>query len=93
MVVGILTIELHLPYCRSLKDKRKVVKSIKEKLRGRHNVSVAEVDGQDTWQRSVLGMAAVADRRSALESLYESIQREIESSIPGEITRAETEYL
>ena len=93
MVVGIFTIELHLPYCRSLKDKRKVIKSLKEKLRGRHNISLAEVDGQDTWQRSVLGLAAVADRRAALEALYETISREIESSIPGEITRTETEYL
>ena len=59
MVVGICTLVIHLPYSRSLKDKRKVVKSLKDRLRARHNISVAEVDSQDLWQRAVLGIAAI----------------------------------
>ena len=84
---------MHLPYSQSLKDKRKVLKSLKDRLRGRHNISIAEVDGQDTWQTTVLGIVSVADSRSHLERMFETILAEIESSIPGDITRREIEYL
>ena len=92
MVVGICTIAIHLPFARSLKDKRQVLKSLKDRLR-RHNLSVAEIDGQDTWQRSVLGIAAIADSRPPLERLFETVTGEIESSIPGEILQREVDYV
>ncbi|MBL8222124.1 MAG: DUF503 domain-containing protein, partial [Bryobacterales bacterium] len=50
--IGVLTLELHLPDSHSLKDKRSVVKGLKDRLRHRFNVSVAEIGGHDTWQRS-----------------------------------------
>jgi len=84
---------MHLPYSQSLKDKRRVLKSLKDRLRGRHNISIAEVDGQDVWQHAVLGIASVADSRAHLERMFEAILAEIESQIPGEITRREIEYL
>ena len=92
MVVGICTFAIHLPLARSLKDKRQVLKSLKDRLR-RHNLSIAEVDGQDVWQRTVLGIAAVADSRAPLERLFEQITSEIESSIPGEILQREVDYV
>lgn len=92
MVVGICTIALHLPFSRSLKDKRKVVHGLKQRLRGRHNISLAEVDCQELWQRAVLGIAAVADRRPHLEQLFSRILGEIESQIPGEISNCEIDY-
>ena len=93
MVVGVCTIEIHLPFSQSLKDKRKVIKSLKDRLRGRHNISLAEVDGQDLWQRAVLGIAAVADRRPPLEGLFQAILTEVESQIPGEIVDRDIQYL
>jgi uncharacterized protein YlxP (DUF503 family) len=60
MVVGVVRIELHLPGSRSLKDKRQVVRSLKERLRERVHASVAEVEHQDLWQRAALGLAVVA---------------------------------
>ena len=93
MVVGVCTIEIHLPYSRSLKDKRKVLKSLKDRLRGRHNISLAEVDGQDLWQRAVLGIAAVGDRRPPLESLFQVILAEVEARIPGEIVDRDIQFL
>lgn len=60
MVVGIVRIELHLPGSRSLKDKRQVVRSLKERLRERVHASVAEVEHHDLWQRAALGLAVVA---------------------------------
>ena len=92
MVVGVCTIEIHLPFSRSLKDKRRVVKSLKDRLRGRHNISLMEVDGQDLWQRTVLGIAAVSDGRTPLEGLFEAILTEVEAQIPGEIINREIQY-
>ena len=92
MVVGVCTIEIHLPFSRSLKDKRRVVKSLKDRLRGRHNISLMEVDGQDLWQRTVLGIAAVGDGRTPLEGLFEAILAEVEAQIPGEVINREIQY-
>ena len=93
MIVGICTVAIHLPGSHSLKDKRRVVKSLKDRLRGRHNISICEVDAQDLWQRAVLGMAAVADRRPYLEDLFNAILSEIESSVPGEITQHQIDFV
>ena len=57
--IGVLTLELHLPDSHSLKDKRSVVKGLKDRLRHRFNVSVAEIGGHDTWQRSVIAAVTV----------------------------------
>ncbi len=93
MVVGICTVEIHLPYCHSLKEKRRVLQSLMTRLRGRHNISFAEVDSQDLWQRAVLGITAVASARRPIEGMFEAILGEIESRIPGEITAREIEFI
>ncbi|HKY34196.1 MAG TPA: DUF503 domain-containing protein [Candidatus Polarisedimenticolia bacterium] len=92
MIVGVCTLAIHLPLARSLKDKRQIVKSLKDRLR-RHNVSVAEVDCQDLWQRTVLGIAAVAGSRPPLERLFQDILAEVEGRIPGEIVDRQIDYL
>ena len=68
MIVGTLEVELLIPDATSLKDKRRVVKSLKERLMHRFNLSVAEVDALDSHKRAVLGMAAVANERRFVES-------------------------
>lgn len=60
MVIGAARVELLVHGSHSLKEKRGVVRSITQRVRNRFNVSVAEVGGQDTWQRAVLGLALVA---------------------------------
>ena len=68
--VAVGTVELHLPGVGSLKDKRHVLKGVKEKVRQRFEVSVAEVNHQDTWQRATLAVAYVSgDSRHANEDL------------------------
>lgn len=84
---------MHLPFSRSLKDKRQVIRSLKDRLRGRHNISLAEVDGQDLWQRAVLGIVAVASSRPPLEGMFQAILAEVEAQIPGEITQREIDYI
>jgi uncharacterized protein YlxP (DUF503 family) len=60
MFVGLVRIELHLPGSTSLKDKRAIVRSLKDRIRERALASVAEVDHQDLWQRAALGVAIVS---------------------------------
>ena len=60
-IIGLCTVELFIPESQSLKDKRQVLLSLKDRLREKFNLSVAEVDGQDLWQRAVLGLACVAN--------------------------------
>ena len=61
IIVGLCTVELFIPESQSLKDKRQVLLSLKDRLRDKFNLSVAEVDGQDLWQKAVLGLACVAN--------------------------------
>jgi uncharacterized protein YlxP (DUF503 family) len=66
VVIGVVAWELHIEGCGSLKEKRAVLRSLKDRLRGRHNVSVAETDHQNVWQRAEISVALVAsDRRLA----------------------------
>ena len=73
MFVGVYRIELHIPAARSLKAKRSVMNSIKTRL-GQLNLSVAEVDGQDTWQRSTLLVSAVSAQPGFLDDLVNTME-------------------
>jgi len=71
-------LELYLPYCHSLKEKRRIVKSTADKLRTKFKISVGELDYQDAWQRSLLGAAAVGSSRIILEKMSNKIMHESE---------------
>jgi len=75
VVVGVRTWELHLAGCQSLKDKRRVVRSLKDRLHDRFNVSVAEVDHQDAWQRAALAASVVSTERRHAEEVLGSCVR------------------
>jgi uncharacterized protein YlxP (DUF503 family) len=78
MVIGVCSWELSLPECRSLKEKRKVVKSLKERLQQRFRVSVAETSHQDTWTRSQLTAAVVAADAAQADSILDKLDRFVE---------------
>jgi hypothetical protein len=78
MAVGMSIFELHLPQARSLKDKRKIVKSLVDRIHRRYRVSVAETDLHDLHQRSELSIAAVGRSDGEVEKLLESLRRLIE---------------
>ena len=78
MHVGVCTIDLRLPGNGSLKGKRRVIKSIVTRLTREFNVSVAEVDDQDLWQRAVLGVACVSSSASYAHGQLERVVRWIE---------------
>ena len=93
MVVGVCTVELWIPESQSLKDKRQVLHSVKDRLRGKFNLSVAEVDGQDLWQKAVLGMACVANDGSHVEQVLEQALNVIKSMLTIEVVRVHRELL
>jgi hypothetical protein len=75
MVVGVQTFALSLPGCGSLKEKRMVVKSLKDRIRHRFNVSVAETGSQDVWARAEVTVAAVSADRRLADSLLDRVDR------------------
>lgn len=93
MVVGVCTVELWIPESQSLKDKRQVLHSVKDRLRGKFNLSIAEVDGQDLWQKAVLGMACVANDGSYVEQVLEQALNVIKSVPTIELVRVHRELL
>ncbi|MCS6896376.1 MAG: DUF503 domain-containing protein [Nitrospira sp.] len=93
MVVGLCTVELYLAESRSLKDKRQVLHSLKDRLRSSFNVSVAEVDGQDLWQKAVLAVACVANESGHVNSVLEQALNVIKAVPVVEIVRTQFEVL
>jgi uncharacterized protein YlxP (DUF503 family) len=73
MIVGICSIELFLPESGSLKDKRQVIKSLKDRIKRRFNVAIAEVDDQDLWQKTVLGVACVGNRKDYINEVLDKV--------------------
>lgn len=93
MPVLFCSLELYLPYCHSLKDKRQVIRSTAEKLRNQFRCSVSELDHQDLWQRSRLGIAAVGPDRSVLEQVADQLRRESEKLLGGDLLNFSVQLL
>jgi len=74
--VGVLTMELRIEHAHSLKDKRQVVKSLKERLRRRHNIAIAEIDYQDLWQSALLSAVTVSSSRQLAEQVLQAVERD-----------------
>jgi uncharacterized protein YlxP (DUF503 family) len=91
--VALGMVELHLPDVLSLKDKRHVLKGLKQRVRARFEVAVAEVDHQDTWQRATLAVAYVsADSRHANEVVSKALDF-IEAHVEGNVIAESVELL
>jgi uncharacterized protein len=80
MLAAIQTWDLHLEGCHSLKDKRSILQALKAELRRKLNVSVAEVEHQDLWQRAALACAAVGSDRRVVEETLRAADRLIEAA-------------
>jgi uncharacterized protein YlxP (DUF503 family) len=73
MPVGLLTLELHIPDAQSLKDKRQVLRSLKDKLRREFNVAVAELEHHDAWQRSVIGVVTLSNEEKHVREMLQKV--------------------
>ena len=93
MIVGICSIELRLAENHDLKGKRRVLKSIKDRVRGRFNVSIAEIDGLDAWQRATLGVSCVGKDRDQVEGTLAHVATFIEELHLASVESVHTEIL
>lgn len=76
MPVGLLTLELHIAEAQSLKDKRQILRSLKDRLRAHFNVAVAELDFEDIWQRSVIGIVTLSNEEQQVEEALQKVLAE-----------------
>lgn len=93
MFVALLTLELHIPGSGSLKDRRRVVKGMKDRIRSRFNVSVAEVDETELWQRATLGIACVSNDRAHASEVLDKVVDLVRSNTSADLIDYGVEFL
>jgi uncharacterized protein YlxP (DUF503 family) len=91
--IGVLTLELRLESSHSLKEKRHVVQSLKDRLRHKFNVSVAEIDHQDLWQRSTIAAVTVSSARDNAEKVLRSVEEEAADMVGSALISAAVEWV
>ncbi|MFN0167695.1 MAG: DUF503 domain-containing protein [Bryobacteraceae bacterium] len=91
--IGVLLLELRIEQSHSLKDKRNVLQSLKTRLRSRFNVAVAEIDHQETWQRSVVAAVTVSSAREHAATVLESVEREAAGLLAGQLCGSSIEWI
>ncbi len=83
MIIGICRVEMFFPNLQSLKDKRRVLKSILSKLRQKYNVSIAEIDDHDKWQKTTLAAVCVSNNSGFANRILDRIVKELENEKEG----------
>jgi len=73
-MIAFLTLELHIEAAQSLKDRRQLVRSLKDRLRTTFNVSVAELDGAELWNRATIGVVSISHSRDYLDGLMKKVE-------------------
>jgi uncharacterized protein YlxP (DUF503 family) len=91
--IGVLTLELSLPESHSLKDKRHTVRGLKDRLRVKFNVAVAEIGYQETWQRALISAVTVSGDHEHAERVLQSVEREAASLLGGSLVDTTVEWL
>ena len=84
--------DIFLPFAASLKDKRKVLNRLRDRVRGRHNVALSELEFQDKWQRARVGIVTLNSERAVVDQVLHRIADDIRDSLEGEILKAEFLY-
>lgn len=95
-MIAFLTLELQIEHAQSLKDKRQVVRSLKDRLRAHYNISVAELDPSGIWNRATIGVVSISDSRDYLDGLMKKVEREaarVANNAGAELTDSFTDFL
>ncbi len=92
MIIGYLSLEIYLPYSHSFKEKRQGLSAIKDRLRKKYNVALAELEYQDKWQRSKIGVVTLNNQKKMVEKQFQRILADAESLIDGEIIKSEIHF-
>jgi uncharacterized protein len=93
MPIGFLTLEIHISDAQSLKDKRQVLRSLKDRLRARFNVAVAELDHQETWQRAQVGVVSLSNDAAHLEQSLRIVLEEADRALGRDLVGHEIEVI
>ena len=91
--IGVLTLELRLENSHSLKDKRHVVKGLKDRLRNKFNVAVAEIEYQELWQRAAVAAVTVASDHTRAEQVLQSVEAEASALLGRDLVDVTVEWL
>lgn len=91
--IGVLTFELRLESSHSLKDKRHVVKGLKDRLRSKFNVAVAEIEYQDLWQRAAVAAVTVSPDRGHAERVLQGVEQEAAALLGPDLAEVTLEWL
>jgi uncharacterized protein len=95
-MIASLTLDLRIEHAQSLKDKRQVVRSLKERLRAHFNVATAELDSSGLWNRATIGIVSISDSRNYLDGLMKNVERQamrIANNAGAEVTDTFLEFL
>ena len=93
MIIGLCTVELHFPDAQSLKSKRKILVSLKTRLQNRFNISIAEIDESHLWQKSILGIASIANETARVNQTLDFVLNDIRANPSLELLRSQIEVL
>jgi uncharacterized protein len=91
--IGVLTLELHLNHSHSLKEKRHVVQGLKDRLQSKFNVSVAEIDCQDLWQRAVVAAVTVSGDHGRAQFVLQLVEKEAAALLGPDLVSVSVEWL
>jgi uncharacterized protein YlxP (DUF503 family) len=95
-MIAFLTLELQIEHAQSLKDRRQVVRSLKDKLRNSFNVAVAELDAANLWNRATIGVVSISGSRDYLDGLMKNVERQAvrtANNAGAEVTDSFVDYL
>ena len=92
MILGVLKVELYMQGCSSLKEKRMIIKSLKDRISNKFNVSVAELDYLDKWQRALIAFAIVSNSKSHSDKVLQKIFQLIDHEIQFELINHQFVY-
>ena len=92
MIVGLLKAELYMQGCSSLKEKRMIIKSLKDRISKKFNVSVAELDYLDKWQRALIAFATVSNSKSHTDKVLQKIFQLLDNEIRFELINHQFDY-
>lgn len=91
--IGVLTLEMRFEYSHSLKEKRHIVQSLKDRLRHKFNVAIAEIDYQDLWQRAVVAAVTVSGDHKRADHVLQMVEKEAAEFLGPNLVHASVEWL
>jgi uncharacterized protein YlxP (DUF503 family) len=92
MIIGFLSLEIYIPYSHSLKEKRKTLSGLKDRLKNRYNVAFAELEYHKKWQRTKIGMVTLNNQKMLIDNLFNRIIADAEENIDGHIIEHQIHY-